>query len=350
MKQHNIYNPFNIAPNESLSGYLLRRRTFYFIKSPSYLITKDKLGISMPNFPNDIDRKENQLPLNNHILKHHTIYPIIKPTQNLDLKSRIRTVFNKGININEKLPGINPSIKRSQLRFCPYCLEEQVINHGFSWLLRDWQAPLIKQCSKHKSDLIGYKCDCLNGNISYSAVSKGIFTGVCKKCHCNIWEKPIQRKRIDRTSRWMSESFEFNWPYLSNAIHKTFLHEKIISDQSINKTTSDLATKLFHKHFKDKDKSKNGLILNDLRKIPFAYEKPFNHEIFWRFAIDSFKTPKSFYNYLTNRGKIEYLNYEEIDHDEISKVIESCQIPDHLEFIDELSPHSDPNSYIRVIL
>tara|TARA_R110001583_G_scaffold169301_1_gene322184 strand:- start:30281 stop:31333 length:1053 start_codon:yes stop_codon:yes gene_type:complete len=350
MKQHKINNPFDIAPNESLSGYLLRRRIFYFIKSPSYLIIKDKLGISIPNFPNDVDKKENQLSLNNYILKHHTIYPIIKPTQNIDLRTRIQSVFNSNNNINEKLPGINPSIKRSQLRFCPYCLEEQVINHGFSWLLRDWQTPLIKQCTKHKSDLIGYKCDCLKGNISYSKISKGIFTGECKKCGCNIWEKPKQRKMVDRSSRWMSESLEFDWPYLSNAIHKTFLHEKVIDDQTRDKSSSNLAINLLRKHFKEKDKSEKDIILKDLRKIPFAYEKPFNHEIFWKFAIDSFKSPKFFYNYLTNRGKIEYLNYEEIDHDEISEVIESCQLPDHLEFIAEPPSSSDINNYIRVIL
>ena len=139
------------------------------------------------------------------------------------------------------------------------------------------------------------------------------------------------------------------WPFLTDALHRTILHEKIIDKNSHVSRSSKLVNQLQKKYFRHGNSLDSKTILKELRKIPYDYRKPFEPEIFWKFVIDNFSTPKSFYRYLKKCGDIDYISYNEFDSNLPPSAIESCQYIDRFDIRESLPSTAVNGDYIRVI-
>lgn len=159
-------------PNEDFRSVLYR----YHIYSGNKEIHEtclDLFGIRSDYFtifPRYLDILFSKFPLGHTltveiILNEHTLFPILKPFVH---EHRIGQLYNEirvGGNFKDSLIGRltgnkNGKFTSTEIKYCPYCIEEDSRNYGTCYVHRDHQFAFLNICKKHHTNLISHCSEC----------------------------------------------------------------------------------------------------------------------------------------------------------------------------------------------
>lgn len=134
----------------------------------------------MPGFPGKLARPQRgEMPYEKLLLKH-TILPLLMITSKAALKGCIIQYWEDKHARSIIFDDVKGTTLWDEIMYCPACLRKQIENHGFSWFLRNWQAPLVTCCPEHNTRLIPFKCECNSKGMALQNVVNTILTGYCE--------------------------------------------------------------------------------------------------------------------------------------------------------------------------
>ncbi len=138
-------------------------------------------------FPRSLEVLLRKLPdsnllQSNSIVENHTLLPLLLPFMTEKRISAIDHEVQHGGGLSDSYVGKLAGNKYGKcisenIRYCPFCIEEDVENYGCSYIHREHQIAFISTCYVHNIKLINCCYSC-NENLMYSPIC-----GKCKNGH-----------------------------------------------------------------------------------------------------------------------------------------------------------------------
>lgn len=167
------------------------------------------------------------------VIQNHTLAPIYKLTAE-GLNQHIEKYLTTADHRYKYSESLNPfSIKEvvsTNMKFCPLCFKEQVIEFGFTWFKREWQLHVMNRCLQHGCQLLSH-CSC--GKLFTNAWDIiDLMQDHCRECGSSTWIPKFSDKNTD-FAKWLLNFFSYDLEQFSVSLMH-FLHlecEKILGSQ-----------------------------------------------------------------------------------------------------------------------
>lgn len=116
------------------------------------------------------------------IIENHTLLPLLLPFMTEERMSAIIYEVKHGGGLSDSYVGKLAGNKygksiSDEIRYCPFCVEEDMTNFGCGYIHREHQLAFTSTCYVHNVKLIS-RCSSCNENLMYSPIS-----GKCKNGH-----------------------------------------------------------------------------------------------------------------------------------------------------------------------
>ena len=342
-----------IAPGESINGFFIRKELFHCGAQLGNLIRKYVVpGNRKLRLINDEFLGADHEHLNyfaeekmSHILVSNSIIPIFVPTSKPYLPVAFKSQYASGLSEMPSIGSYRNYLNYkdhlfSDIKYCPICFEEQMVEHGFTWFRVEWQFFHANVCLKHKVPLNEIYCKNCGVEKSLNRAIKSVLTGRCIACQNILWgenERDLLKKEPSIVQKWFFDLFNSNIPHLSPKLRKYLLLDAYIrsggsaSDDKykiVNKLW-DLVKKMIPK---DITVSKR-MSLYGLYHILDEYNDGFSPLLFWLPLASVFLSFDIFKDYLqtiTKRFNFDYTNkYLPYVHSNIGQCSGLCLIDEN---------------------
>lgn len=226
-------NPFPPLPEESVSGYLLRRgllegedlkclRSALVGRFPA--LTSAFFGwrvvprLTRSNWKSIRRFSESQA---HDLATNHSIAAIYLPTTHPNVVSAMARLFEQGTpkgkeHLSNGLEYIKNRPSYARIRFCPSCFHEQISEYGAAYFRRAWTVPYITNCLKHRELLIGIGCPNCGSNDGVADLSRN-FEQFCPQCDTDLWATSADWPSTVSllTDAWFEDLLKNPLPFLS---------------------------------------------------------------------------------------------------------------------------------------
>lgn len=150
-----------IYPDEILCSIISRLNRVNGIKNLKYiseqLYSTPFIQENSIDFPISIGYIAEKFYKKNNIIyfvQNHTLYPVFIPF----MPRKGQEEVNNSIRSDEPNYYINPIINpKHELKYCPLCVKEDIMNYGEAYFHRTHQVPYINLCVKHMCMLYKYE-------------------------------------------------------------------------------------------------------------------------------------------------------------------------------------------------
>lgn len=337
----------HLQREESLTGFLLREELQFVADHSSDLLCKIDGEFKLRNFPTNgcIEGKSNF----EKQLVQNTIYPLYKYTTEYDFKSELIRRCNQDSPYLHSEQFMKKVFDWKEIMFCPKCFFEQIKHHGFCWLLREWQAPLVTACYFHKIKLCKSTCDCSIYKLSKKNFIVGLFIGLCPVCHCRTWQDKYNIATLteQKTSEWMSKLLKFPPIHLSRAVHLSLVMD-MIQRKGLIDFWDENQLSLFFKCSLKRQRSVEWRRVHSKNKNYFKdFKLPVDLTVFYSLVTYSFDSASDFYSHINTCGLVGYLDVT-AQKDQLDDSKQLVNVDEEL--IQDSEPESMHEDWIRLIV
>ncbi|ASR45780.1 hypothetical protein B4V02_03235 [Paenibacillus kribbensis] len=143
-------------------------------------------GSNFTTFPRALGKLLEKLPTSvltvNQIIENHTLIPVLFPFLSKSKKEYILNDVKRGEELKDSFVGKlvgnkNGKLVSPHIKYCPYCIKEDMSKYGWSFIHREHQFAFIHNCHVHSIALLTHCNEC-GLEFMYSPVN-----GTCKNGH-----------------------------------------------------------------------------------------------------------------------------------------------------------------------
>ncbi|WP_243357122.1 TnsD family Tn7-like transposition protein [Bacillus litorisediminis] len=171
------------------------------------------IGNNFPTLPRSLNHLIRRLPETtgisvNSLIYNHTLIPALLPFTPAHHHCRLFNEMENGGRWEEssvgKLMGNKYARNISEIiKYCPLCIEEDLVRYGCSYIHRDHQYGFINICSKHSVTLITHCSEC-DELLGYSPLKEK-----CKNGHHNFYREQIVQLKGSSIQQRLIKDLEY---------------------------------------------------------------------------------------------------------------------------------------------
>lgn len=336
-----------LKDEESLTGFLLRAELLFAADESNNVLRKIDGEVSLRSFP----RLQGGIETKNieRLLANNTIYPLLKYTAEYSFKSELIRLCDQETTFLHNGTFMRKVFHWKKVLYCPKCFIEQIKHHGFCWLLREWQAPLVTACHVHNIKLCRVFCDCSIRNVSNISFIVGLFTGRCPSCNQKTWPNKYLRATLTErsTAKWMSELLKYPPIQLSRAVHLSLIMD-MVEMSGVRSLSHENQLGLFFKRSFKQQKSFDWRLLYNQQQVSLkTFNLPVDPKVFYSLVINSFSSASDFYAHIKTCGCVGYLNVKEHDF-QLGSSRQLANVEEEL--IQDVEPENMNEDWVRLIV